>query len=980
MKSLLGYFEHNLFKLSMVVNYRQLFDFQNYIKVFFIFFLVILPGHVIFGQKGQIAGKITDDQTGEELIGAAVIIQGTGIGAVTDLEGNFLLSNLEKGSYNVVVSYLSYDDKIIKADVTDGGVLRIDLELEPISIGLGQITVVGRQKKNTEISLISSIKSADLIVNGISAQQISKTQDSDAAEVIRRIPGITVTDGRFMIVRGLVERYNTVLINNATAPSFEADKRAFSFDVVPSGMIDNILITKSPSPELPADFAGAVVDIITKNDADENSLKISYSAAFAQGASFSNEYHTYAGGKFDLLGFDDGTRALSSGIPGTEEYNALYEWPDKESYLVKTEEITRISRSFNDFWNYHKKSPFLDQSASAVLQKSSRMGNATAGNITALNYKIENRHNEIIRREYYSYDIENDTTLMNFDFNDNRSTQEINLGLIHNWNFIYGRNQKIMFNNFLNNMGESTTSLREGVDYYDGETIRATNLRYKNRFIYSGQLSGAQNLKNERTRIGWLLGYAYTRNYKPDDRRLYFVKDPNDNYYLELQNQATNVKNGGRLTIDLKESIYNGRFDIEHDFFPFIEGPAWAVKGGLLYEYKSRNYDSRLIGVVTPRPEVAVNLYQPVEEIFREENFFFDQVKISRAGLAYSDATKAKDTYTAKNELLAGYLSLRATFFSKLNIYGGARFERFNRLLTDFYNTQQGNDSLDIIRDSLNIFPSINITYNINESHLIRFSYGKTINRPEFREISTTDYEDFDMNVIIHGNKDLQDAYCYNYDLRYEWYPSSGEIISLAGFYKKFNNPIEMFLIPAGTGYDYAPFNTEEAYSTGIELDIRKSMIGLENSTSFLKYLKNLTIIFNSSIIRSEINTNKSIARENYRVMQGQSPYIINLALFYNNTKKAFSVNLLYNNVGKRIAYAGTPANPHTWELARNSFDITITKSIGERIEMRLGVKDIFNEPVRFVQYFGPEEDVEVDTYTWIPNRKISLGIAVDLF
>jgi TonB-dependent receptor len=957
----------------------QLLDNQKNLRLLFIFILINFSAATIFGQTGQIAGKVIDDQTGEELIGASVIIQGTGIGTVTDLDGNFLLANVQEGSYNIVVSYLAYDDQIVKAEVTDGGTYRVDLKLQPITIGLGSVTVVGRQKTSTEISLINSIKETNLIVSGISAQQIARTQDSDAAEVVRRIPGITITDGRFMIVRGLVERYNSVLINSATAPSFESDKRAFSFDAMPSGMIDNILIYKSPSPELPADFAGAAVNIITKNDAYENSFKISYSAGYAQNASFSKNYHTYQGGRLDWLGLDDGTRKIPAGIPNTNEFNDLYVWPDRATYLAKTEEITRLSRSFNNIWEYQTKSPFLDQNASAVFQHRFRIGKASLGNITALNYKIENRQYNILRREYYLYDAENDTALMNFNFNDERSIQEVNVGLIHNWNFIYGNNQKIMFNNFLNNMGENTTSLREGVDYYDGETIKATNLRYKNRFIYSGQLSGKQILNNQRTKIDWLLGYSYTNSYKPDDRRLYFVRDPNNNYYLELQNQATNVKNGGRLSIDLDEHVYNARADIVHEFKPFMAGPNWSIRGGLLYEYKNRDYDSRLIGVVTPRPQVAVNLYQPVEEIFKEDNFFFDQVNIQRAGLAYSDATKTKDSYTAENTLLAGYLSLGISLFKNLTINGGTRVEKFDRLLTDFYIPQAGNDSLDITRDSLNFFPSVNITYKITEKHLIRFSYGKTVNRPEFREISATDYEDFDMNVIIHGNRDLMDAYCHNYDLRYEWYPNAGEIISIAGFYKKFINPIELFLIPAGTGYDYAPYNTEEAYSAGIELDIRKTFTEFENSTGFLRHLKDLTFIFNSSIIRSAINTNKSFAREESRIMQGQSPYIINLALFYNNVNKNFSVNLVYNNIGKRIAYAGTPANPHTWELSRNSLDLTITKNIGKRIELRMGFKDIINEPVRFVQYWGAEEQVEVDTYKWIPNRKITLGLAVNL-
>lgn len=961
------------------MNIIQLLNNQGSTQTFLVFFLIYFSASTILGQTGQIAGKVSDDKTGEALIGAAVAIQGTGIGTLTDIDGNFLLSEVHEGTYNLVVSYLAYDSKIVKTDVTDGGINRMDLKLEPLAIGLGTVTVVGRQKTNTELSLINSIKTSNLIVSGISAQQISKTQDSDASEVIKRIPGITVTDGRFMIVRGLVERYNSVLINNSTAPSFESDKRAFSFDAMPSGMINNIMIYKSPSPELPADFAGAAVNILTKTDADEKSFKISYSVGYAQNATFSKNYHTYKGGKLDWLGIDDGTRALPEGLPDTKKFNDLYVWPDKTTYLAKTEEITKISRTFNNIWDYYNKSPFLDQSASAIFQRRFLIGKVSVGNITAVNYKIENKQYDITRREYYSYDQANDTMLMNFNFSDQRSSQDINIGLIHNWNLIYGKNQKIMFNNFLNNLGESTTSLREGAEYYDGENIKATNLRYRNRFIYSGQLSGKQLLNNEKTKIDWLLGYAYTNSYKPDDRRLFFVKDPDNNYYLELQNQATNVKNGGRLTIDLYEHVYNARMDIEHKFKPFIEGPAWAIRGGLLYEYKFRDYNSRLIGVVTPRPQVAVDLYKPVEEIFNENNFFFDPVNVRLAGLAYADATKAKDSYTAKNSLLAGYLSLRITLLKKLNISGGARMEKFDRLLSDFYIPQSGNDTLDITRDSLNIFPSMNITYNINDKNLIRFSYGKTINRPEFREISATDYEDFDMNVIIHGNKDLKDAYCNNFDLRYEWYPNTGEIISIAGFYKKFINPIELFLIPAGTGYDYAPYNTEEAYSAGIELDVRKTLIEFENSTSFLRYFKDLTIIFNSSLIQSEINTNKAFAREKYRIMQGQSPYIINLALFYNNVNKQFSVNLIYNKVGKRIAFAGTPSNPHTWELPRNSLDLTVTKNFGKRFELRMGFKDILNEPVRFVQYFGTEDQVEVDTYKWIPNRKISLGLAVNL-
>jgi TonB-dependent receptor len=955
----------------------------RFIRNLSLLFMLIIYAINGFAQTGSltgtITGKVTDAENGEELIGAAVFIQGTTTGTITDLSGAYILENIQPGSYNIVVSYISYDNEIITVDIKEGNTVNADIKLRPATIGLEEVTVVQRRRTNTEMSVISSIKSAGMIVSGISAQQIAKTQDSDAAEVIRRVPGVTITDGRFVIVRGLIERYNSVLLNGASAPSFESDKKAFSFDAMPGGMIDNILIYKSPAPELPADFAGSAIDIITKSDVDENSLKLSYAASYAQNATFNKNFRTYKGGRYDWLGLDDGTRSIPDAVPSTDQFDELYVWSDLEEYRVKSKEITRISRAFNNIWSPVYESPFPDQNASLTLQKRFSIGRVSFGNITSLQYKHSNSYNEVTRREYYIYDSELDSTLMNFNFIDKRSQKNAEIGLVNNWNIIYGKNQKLKFYNFLNNMGKSITSTREGEDYYDVETVKATNLRYNSRFIYTGQLSGEQKINNERTNINWLLGFAYTKNKKPDDRRLYFVQDQDENYYLELQNQATNVKNGGRLYIDLFERIYNAGVDLEHELYPFIEGPSWTIKGGFFYEYKYREYDSRLIGLVTPRPQEAVNMYQPVDEIFKEENFFFDTINIRRAGLAYDDATKMKDSYDAENKLLAGYLGLKMSFFGKINIYGGARIEKYNRLLTGFYNKDMTTDMLDILKDTFNIFPSLNMTYNLSERHLLRFSYGKTINRPEFREMSITDYEDFDMNLIVHGNDTLRDAFIKNYDLRYEWYPRLGEMISIALFYKKFKDPIELFLIPSGTGYDYRPFNTEEAYSAGVELDVRKTLVEFQDAANLLRQLKNLTIIFNASFIKSEINTEKGFAREKSRIMQGQSPYIINLALFYNSIERGLSVNLVYNNIGERIAFAGTPLNPHTWELPGNSLDLTVVKNIGKRIGLKFGIKDMINNPVRFVQYFGLDDNIEVDTYKWIPNRKFSFGLSVNI-
>jgi len=935
-------------------------------------------------QTGTIKGTVTDFKTNETLIGTTVLIQGTTQGTITNFDGEFIIPKVNPGKYNLVISFISYQSKIIQIEVEDGKETVVIVSLEPATLDIGEVKVVAQRRTDTEMSLISGLKAQNLIVNGISAQQISRSQDKDAAEVIRRVPGITITDGRFVIVRGLIERYNSVMLNNATAPSFEADKRAFSFDAIPSGLINNILIYKSPSPELPADFAGAAINIETKSVADENSLVISYGTKYIQNTSFTNDFKTHSGSKTDWLGFDNGARDIPAGTPSAEAFSELYNWESVDAYKQKTDEITAISKSFSNNWQTFSKKPFLDQNFSITSQRRFLIGKASLGNITSVNYSHSNDFIRSNRLEYQGYDENTGKMIKDFDFHDERSKQSAKFGVIFNWNFIYGKNQKLEFRNFFNNTGIATTNIRNGVNYYNVETLRLNDLRFENRTVYSGQLAGEQIFNKDRTKFNWMAGYGRTNTNQPDNRRLTFVYEDNesssnfDRYFMRIQN-VPNVYLGGRLWLDMKENVYDAKADLEHNFKPFSSETPWKLKTGIFYEIKNREFGSRLIGTVALR-NPPVDFFQPIQDIMNPDDFFFDQTApFTQHGLSYRDNTRAKDSYNAGDEIAAGYISLFIPVTKKLNLTGGVRVEKFHREITDFYEPTPTPELYDIIRDTTNFFPSVNLTYNITEKHLFRASYGETVNRPEFREMSNFDYQDFDMFVLVHGNEQLQNAYIKNYDIRYEWYPQAGEIISVAGFYKDFKNPIEIFLIPAGTGYDYKPYNTENAYSMGIELDVRKRLTELESATGFIRNLKDITLIFNTSLIKSEINTVLAFAREKTRVMQGQSPYIVNLGINYSGEDNGVIVNLSYNRIGKRIAYVGTPNNPHTWELPRNSLDLTIQKNMGEHLSAKIGLQDMINDPVRFVQYYGADESVEVNTLKYFPNRALSFSLVYKL-
>jgi outer membrane receptor for ferrienterochelin and colicin len=950
-------------------------------KKFSFSILLFLLTLFTFAQKGTLKGTITDSKSGESLVGTTILVQGTTTGTVTDFDGNYFLPDLFPGPYNLVISFISYESQLIRVEIEADKETVLNVNLAPATVDLGEVQVIATRRTDTEMSMLSNLKAQNLIVSGITAQQISRSQDSDAAEVVRRVPGITITDGRFVIVRGLIERYNSIMLNNATAPSFEADKRAFSFDAIPSGLIDNILIYKSPAPELPGDFAGAAIDVQTKSAADLNSFSLSIGGRYSENTTFNPDFQSHQGSKTDWLGFDNGYRDIPAGIPSDLQFKELYVWPNGEVYLERSQEITRLSNLFKNNWETTNITPLPDQNFSANLQRRFLLGKISIGNITSLNYNTTSGFNKVERREFQGWDEIQGRIVENFDFADLRSTQENKINFIHNWNFIYGKNQRLEIRNFLNQIGTRNTSQRDGVNYYNVETLRMFDHRYESRLIYSGQLAGKQTFNHDKTHINWMLGYSYTNKDQPDNKRLMFVQNDNEEsdrfgeYELRLQS-IPNVYLAGRMWIEMDENVYNAKYDFDHNFTLFGSERLWQVKTGYFYELKERALNSRLIGAVAVRNPPDI-FYKPVSEIFSPENFYFDpNVPPRQHGLSYRDNTRAKDSYDATDNLMAGYLALNIPVTKKINLYGGARVEKFNRLITNFFEKTGDTENMDITRDTTDIFLSANLNYNINEKNLLRLSYGQTVNRPEFREISTFDYQDFEMFAVVHGNPDLQNAYIKNYDLRYEWYPDMGEMISLAAFYKDFTNPIELFQIPAGSSFDYKPFNTEEAYSAGIELDVRKRFISFDNHYGLFRFMKDLTVVFNTSWIKSEINTEKQdFARDTVRVMQGQSPYIVNLGLFYNNSEAKFTASVNYNKVGKRITFVGTPNNPHTWELPRNSLDLTLQKGIGNKLQIKGGVKDILNEPIQQVQYHGPNEDKIGYALRYVPNRQFSLSL-----
>ncbi len=385
-------------------------------------FLFLLIFHFSsYAQNGTLRGTVFSESNRETIPGANVFISGTTLGASSDLDGNFSINYIPAGTYTVITSFISYKpDTLLNVRIEKGKTTTLEISLKEMIFTLEGVDIVARKQTNTEISMISTIKQSNLIINGVSAMQISRSQDKDASEVIKRVPGVTIMDERFVYVRGLSERYNSVWLNNTASPSTEADQRAFSFDVIPSNMIDNILVYKTPAPELPSDFAGATIQIHTKNITDENQVGLSYSASMLQGTTF-KEFYSYQGGKTDWLGFDDGTRQLPDIVPSTDEMYVLQDFRDgtpPEVLAERKSALTEIARQFTEISTASPGTAPMDNKLGLDMSFNIKSKKLKISNITSLNYKYSFASDQVARASFEDYDQINDSSVYIYSFLD----------------------------------------------------------------------------------------------------------------------------------------------------------------------------------------------------------------------------------------------------------------------------------------------------------------------------------------------------------------------------------------------------------------------------------------------------------------------------------------------------------------------------------------------------------------------------------
>ncbi len=903
----------------------------------------------VCAQKGSIAGKVVDATTGEELSGVVVQIVALGVGAQTDLYGAYEIKNVVAGTHEVTIDFISYETKkITGVTVEDGKETKLDVPLSNVSDETGTVTITEFRATNTEASVLMEMKDAKGVMSGMSGAQIAKSQDRNASEVARRIPGVTVIDNRFVMVRGLTERYNSVMMNGIMVPSLEADVRSFSFDLIPSIAIDRFLIYKSPSADLPGEFAGGAINVMTKNFPDNKmSLDVNVGLGYRQGTTGKN-FMTNTNSSTEKFGFDDGARALPEGFPQSVRD------------VTDPDELTALGKTLPNTWAIEEANAPLDVRSNVSFGKRFAFKELMIGNITTLSYSNTRTFLEAYRLDYNVYDETQGRSDTVFTFKDNVYQKNTNLGGLHNWGLKY-KNHSLDFKNFFNQTGLQSNTARTGRAIEEGNFRKEYSFNYNQRSIYTGQLSGKHELFAKRGTLNWAMGYGMSRRQDPDWKRIRYTSpmdgsDPAYHAYVPFGAQPFYL---GRLYLRLNEDIRTYTASYQHNIIKTgvkdEEDTYLSVKVGAYYEDKDRVFTARNIGYAqanTFQFNYALDLL-PIDQILAPENLN------STTGFKIDEDTKGSDSYSASNNLLATYGMVEIPK-GKWNVTAGVRLENSKQRLNSY--TLTGNP-LAVKLDTVALLPSVNVSYNITDKMLVRAAFGRTLNRPEFREMAPYSFYDFEQNFIINGNPNVKVAEINNYDLRWEIYPKPTEVFSVSLFYKEFKNPLEMYFAPgvgSGGTRSFTPGNALSAVSYGAEIDLRKSLFGMTRS----KVVDNFSLVANASIIKSTIELspeNLETDLNSKRPMMGQSPYIINGGVYYQDDSLGLQISALYNVIGPRIAIVGIPGNPEVYEMERHMIDISVTKNVGEHFSVRLGLQDLLNQDFIFLQDANNDGELSKD-------------------
>ncbi|WP_276480398.1 TonB-dependent receptor [Paraflavitalea pollutisoli] len=911
---------------------------------------------VSFAQTGKISGKVLNSKN-EPLQGVSIKITGATGGTTSDVEGRFTLTLSTGKKYELTFTAVGYAAKVVNdVEVTANQVNDLSIMMERGGAELGAVTVTSRRtsaRMESVNAVIAFQKNTGTVASVVSAETIRRSPDRNTGDVLKRTPGASLQDGKFLVVRGLADRYNQAMLNGILLTSTEPDRKTFSFDLIPAPMIDNIVINKAFVPEYPGEWAGGLIQVNTKDIPSQNFLNVQIGTGFNT-QTIGKDFYKAKGGKWDWLGIDDGTRGLPPGYTTKSNFD-----------ILTPAEKTAMGKQMGNNWTATSQNAPLDISFQANGGFTTKVfNNKTLGGSFGVTYNKRNRFVDMMNQRV---SIMGSAVSKNYTYDDDRYTQEVLAGAIGSLSLQIDPRNKVSVKSIVNVNSSNYFTSRSGQDFDRTNDVIGSEINFKQNTFWTTQLAGEHSILPS-LRFKWYGSFNILDGYIPDQRRIVYTRNTGTtNPYSLLTGNSLSQESGSRIFQNLSDYIYTAGGDLSYNFDLF--GQRQTVKGGYMLQIKDRLYDAKLFANYLPRDNASLRLL-PADKIFAPENFG-DGSPISN--LFAFDAIKGNSfRYLANTILNAGFIQFDNLLTEKLRVVWGVRVENYDQLI----GSVKKYDPRHTHSEVLDWLPGLNATYKLNDKTNIRLSGSQTVIRPELRELSFLNLYDFELNASVQGNPDLQRTKATNADLRYELYPRAGEAITFGVFYKNFDNAIEQIYNEGSGGASTFNFqNTDKAHSYGAEVELRKKL-------DFISGLKNFTLSANAAYIKSRVQANIA-GIDIDRPMQGQSPYLINLGLNYDLQKHGLNATLLFNQIGERIYLVGDKSagagSPDIFEAPRAVLDFQVAKKLlKNKGEVRLNVTDILNQTQYFYQNAGGKDSFQKGSDPFRFTRRFGSSFSVN--
>jgi len=941
---------------------------------------------------GKIKGKMMEANSTFEVIGGNIAIPGTTFGSVTDIDGTYEFE-VPVGTYEVEFSYIGFaTQRITDVVVAENDVVVLDIQMADEAIELEGATVVAKAFRNTEASVIALQKASPILLNGISSAQFKKSGDGDVASAVKRVTGVNLEGGKYVYVRGLGDRYSKTTLNKAEIPGLDPNKNTVQMDLFPTSLVDNIIVYKTFSPNLPGDFAGGLVEITTKDFPDAFKLGASVSMGYNPNVNLNSGFFTYDKSSTDILGFDDGLRAAPESVITFD--GVLPDYTAGVNSESSAREVNRLTNSFENNWQMRQEAQPVNYGFSLNIGDQKTLFGNKLGLLASMTYSrsFTGYQNGLVGIQNLPGKVENYSTLVpQIELVDNQGQQETLWGALVNATYMIGADQKITLTGIHNQSGTSTARYAEGRKFSDDpdDIFQTRSWRYLQRGLSTVQLGGDHLISSEKKiKLDWLSSYSISTQDDPDLR--FFTNRISDSGNVFIKPSSDNTPT--RFYRNMQQSNWDTKVNVSIPFKQWNGGSS-LFKAGLSYLTKDRafredryNFNNNIFTVNTPEDMALADPFVDMKFYFEENNLATPGqggYANNGEGVFISDNYSAKNNYDASQQVAAGYAMVEMPLTNSLRAITGVRAEQTNVQMKTFdteatlteYPFLDGKQDL---LDNLDILPALTLNYSINDNQKVRMAYSRTIARPTFRELAPFASFNLDGGFIFVGNPDLQRTSINNIDLRWENYPDNGQNISFGLFAKQFADPIERTFNPTATNPELTYRNVDNAILAGAEFEFRKGLEFITEALSDFTFTGNVTYVYSKTDIDEQelrlIRAADPTAKDT-RAMFGQAPYTVNTMISYKNDTGT-NANLSFNMTGDRISVVTKGATPNYYIKAFPSLNFTFSQKLNELFSLNFSAQNILDAKYQEVATFkGNEYPIQV----YNPGVSFSFGINYNL-